>query len=120
MFASEFIFITIVLFIIYKTALSYKKNHLSKKFTFIWIFFWIIILFVLLDLQLLAKTAKLLGIGRGVDLAIYLSIITIFYLIYNLFVKIQDLEKKITKITRFHAIENVKKNNQHYGNSKSK
>jgi len=41
-----------------------------------------------------------LGIGRGVDLAIYVSVICLFYLVYKLFIKIQSLERQITLLVR--------------------
>lgn len=107
MFASQFIFVAIVLFIIYKTFGSYKKNNVSKQFIIVWLFFWTFILFILFDQQLLSGMAKIIGIGRGVDLAVYLSIILIFYIVYMLLVKIQQLENKITKIIREQAIKKI-------------
>lgn len=108
MFASQFIFVALVLFIIYKTIVSYKKNHLSKPFIILWLTFWAFVLFILFDQRLLSKMAKTIGIGRGVDLAVYFSIIIIFYVIYMLLVKIHQLENKITKIIRELAIKNIK------------
>lgn len=109
MLASQFIFITIILFIIYKTFTNYKKNHVSKQFITVWLLFWFFILFILIDQQLLSQIAYMLGIVRGVDLALYLSIIAIFYLIYLIYLKIQQLENKITKLIRNEALKKIQK-----------
>ena len=100
MFASQFIFVIIIIFIIYKTLAGYKRNRLSKYFTVVWLLLWAFILFILFDQALLSRMAQMLGIGRGVDLAVYTSVIVIFYLIYVIFTKLQEIEKKITSLVR--------------------
>lgn len=103
---------SVIIFILYKTAISYKKNKLSKIFTLIWIIFWIIPLFFILNLSVSIKLAKLIGISRGVDLIIYLSIILIFFLLYKIFTKFNEIDRKITKIIREDALNNSKKLNE--------
>ena len=51
----------------------------------------------------------MLGIGRGVDFALYVSIISLFYLIYIINLKVEKLNRDLTKIIRKIAIENEKK-----------
>lgn len=106
MYASQIIFITIILFIIYKTIRSYQKKLITKYFLLIWLSFWSLIMFILFDQNVIAEMASILGIGRGVDLAVYSSIIVLFYLIYILLIKIQELEKKITILVRRDALKN--------------
>jgi len=52
--------------------------------------------------------AKLLGIGRGVDLAIYLALIVLFYLQFRLMVRLEKNNREITKLTREKALEDKK------------
>jgi hypothetical protein len=51
--------------------------------------------------------ARWLGVGRGVDTAMYLSILTVFYLIFRSFAKIEDLDRQITKIVRANALREM-------------
>ncbi len=102
--ASQFILSSIIIFIIFKTLKSFKRGNLSKIFTIIWLFFWIIILFLIFQQGILTGIANLIGIGRGVDLAIYLSIIIIFYLIYKILEHQNNIDQKITEIIRENAI----------------
>jgi hypothetical protein len=53
--------------------------------------------------------ANFLGIGRGADLIVYLSVVVIFYLLFKIFVRINKIEKEITKVVREDAIKNVRK-----------
>lgn len=67
--------------------------------------FWIIVGGVTLSPQTTDTIAKLVGVGRGVDFIIYISIISLFYLVFRMFVKIEDVEREITKLVRKLAIE---------------
>lgn len=53
--------------------------------------------------------ARLLGIGRGVDLAVYASIVALFYLVFRVYVYIEDLRHEITKLVRTIALGESKK-----------
>ncbi len=56
-----------------------------------------------------SRVANLLGIGRGVDLIVYASIATLFYLIFRAYVLMEDIRHEITELVRKIAIENLKK-----------
>src|SRR5438477_8686369 len=49
--------------------------------------------------------AQLVGVGRGVDVVIYLSLVSIGFLILLLISKIRDLENKVTILTREVALQ---------------
>lgn len=44
--------------------------------------------------------AEIFGVGRGMDLVVFLSIIAIFYSLYRVYAKVEKLERKITQIVR--------------------
>jgi len=104
---SQVILSVIILFILLKTWNSYKLKQLSTSFFILWILLWFIGLFVIFYPGFLSKIANLLKIGRGVDLAIYVSVICLFYLIYKLFIKIQKIERQITLLVRKIAVKRI-------------
>lgn len=53
--------------------------------------------------------ANYLGIGRGVDFIIYFSIALLFYLVYRLYVFLDDIKNDIAKIIRELALKSPKK-----------
>jgi len=63
-------------------------------------------LFFIFEQTTLVRIASLMGIGRGVDFALYLLILFILYLIYSLFEKIQKIQEDLTSLARKHAILN--------------
>ena len=105
---SQIILSAIVLFILIKTFKSYRKKQMSSSFSIVWCLFWCAVLFVIYYPGFLSSIASMLGIGRGVDLAIYVSVICLFYLVYKLFIKIQSLERQITLLVRKLAVKKVK------------
>lgn len=101
---------SVILFIIYKTFISYKQNKLNIRFTFVWIIFWCLSLFIIIDQTIAITVANIIGIKRGSDLVIYLSIIIIYFLMYIVFVRLNDIEKKITRKIRKDSIKKALKN----------
>jgi len=53
--------------------------------------------------------ATRLGVTRGVDLVMYVSVIGLFYIAFKLMVKIEKLEQTITKLTREVAFKDLSK-----------
>lgn len=66
-----------------------------------WFLFWgVALTLVWLPPELLDRFGDIFGVGRGVDVLIYLSIIILFYIILKLNSKIDRLEKQLTKLVR--------------------
>lgn len=53
--------------------------------------------------------ARIVGVGRGADVVIYFSLIVIFYLIFRLYVKIEQGEGEITRLVRKLSMDDLDK-----------
>lgn len=106
---SQILLSTLIIFVITRTFIAYKKGSLSGGFTFLWIIFWLGGLFLIWQQQLAIEIAHRLGISRGVDLVIYVSLIIIFYLIYRLMVWMNEIDRKITELVRKIALKGKKR-----------
>lgn len=95
--------ILIVFRLIYK--LKIKEINLSQFFS--WLVIWLIAISIIWYPQITTYLAAKVGIGRGVDLVIYVSIIVIFYLMFRLLLKVEQIEKQITKIVRYESLKNI-------------
>ena len=110
MLASQVILSIIIIFFLLKITLNFfVKKNISSKFFIFWLILWLIGLLFINFTPLLSFLAKKLGIGRGVDLAVYTSIILIFYFLYLINVEIYELKKRIEKLVRNLALKNKKK-----------
>ncbi len=104
MLIAQITFALLVLAIVYKTIIAYKKREFLAPFTIAWLTLWLILLFFIIQPSLLINIARELGISRGVDLGIYLSIIILFYLVYKIYAKLNSLDKNLTQIIRHLAL----------------
>lgn len=103
--------ILIVLFslvAIISILLRRQKDSLGVRATAFWILFWFAVDIVVLFPNSTTILANTLGIGRGSDLILYLSILVIFLLLFRLNVKIEHMNRDVTKVVRKNTFENKK------------
>ena len=52
-------------------------------------------------------------IASGIELVVYLSVVIAFYLIFRIFVRLDRIEKNITKVVREVAIRDARETEDH-------
>ncbi|MBN2052429.1 DUF2304 family protein [Candidatus Woesearchaeota archaeon] len=96
----QIVIIIFALFAISRAVLRFKDNNLSKNELMFWVAVWVAIIILPFIPNVMTYISSIFGIGRGIDLVIYISIVVIFYLIFRLYVKIEAVEKQITLVVR--------------------
>jgi len=97
-----------ILFAVSRVILRYKDGEIHLGALIFWLFVWASAVLVVITPNQTTKFAKLLGIGRGADIIIYLSLALIFYLVFRLHVLIENLETRISQLIRQVALKDVK------------
>ena len=105
----KIVLILFILFVISKVALRYKDKVISLQEFILWTIFWFGVSFVVIFPELTSIVANWLGVGRGVDLVIYISVLILFYLVFRTLVRLDKIEKDITKIVRELALKDQNK-----------
>lgn len=100
----QIFFALFALFAIISVFKRKKTGELGKRGSFFWILFWLSILTAVLWPESTTVLANALGIGRGADFVLYLSIMVIFYLLFRLHIKIESISRDITKVVRKEAL----------------
>ena len=101
--------IAFALFALSRALLRYKDKKISlREFSF-WSVIWIGIMVLSVFPEALSTISKYFGIERPIDLVVYGSIVLLFYLIFRLYVRIEQTDQSITKLVRMIAIERGKK-----------
>ena len=90
--------IAIILFI--KTFHGYSKKDLEMGELVLWGTAWLSLLVLALNPGISSYFAKALGVERGTDLIVYLSIIALFYLVYAIYKRVDKQDKEITRLVR--------------------
>jgi hypothetical protein len=91
--------------------LSWKAgsaHRMSMRGRSVWAVLWILALGIVWVPESANYVANQLGIGRGADVIIYLTIPFLFFLIFKLHIKISELESHITTVVREQSIRNSK------------
>lgn len=82
----------------------YRKDINIREFLF-WLIFWALALLVALWPDLTNKLAHKLDIGRGADMILYFSILGLVYAVFRIFVKIEKMERDISKVVQAKALQ---------------
>ncbi len=92
-----------------RAILRFKDGSMRFGELALWSLIWIAVIVVAIVPGLASSIANVLGIQRGIDVAVYSAIILLLYLIFRLYVRIDNLEHETTKLVRELAIKRVKK-----------
>ncbi|KKU92417.1 MAG: hypothetical protein UY21_C0001G0040 [Microgenomates group bacterium GW2011_GWA1_48_10] len=96
-----------LLFALSRVILRFRGGQLSPLEFAFWSILFVAAIFGIFLPEQTSQLAKILGIGRGADLVVYVSIVIIFYLVFRLYIMIENLRHEITEIVRKIALENV-------------
>lgn len=89
--------------------LRMREGSIGMGMFIFWVAVWGLALLAVVSPGLTTTLANKLGIGRGVDAAIYISIVLLFYLNFRSNVMLENLRHEITKLTREVALDREQK-----------
>lgn len=88
--------------------LRYRQRRLGALSFLLWLLLWGAIGAVILFPNTTVVVARFVGIGRGADLVLYLSVMLNFYFIFRLVVRLDLIDREITQIVRNLALREEK------------
>ena len=101
----QILLLAIIAGIIYKTWKKRRAAAITVQEFFLWTVFWLLGAGLVLFPEITQRVARFVGIGRGVDLVIYISLTLLFFGLFYVLVRLERLERDVTKITRKMALE---------------
>ncbi|MFA5047537.1 MAG: DUF2304 domain-containing protein [Patescibacteria group bacterium] len=101
----KIILLIIVAIIVLRLIFRFKGKDLDVLAFISWLAIWVLAAVIVVFPELTSFIASRVGIGRGADLVVYLSIIFIFYLLFRLLLRLERIEKNITQITSHLALK---------------
>jgi small membrane protein len=94
------------IFALSRVLKNIKSKNKDKIGMLFWIIFWITIIFVTLFPGLIDSLFLFIGIESATEAGLYGMMILLAYMIFRMYIKIEETERKITKIVRTIAIKN--------------
>jgi len=105
----SFIAIVIILFFLSRTFWQKQKGELTKNEFIFWLAFWVLALLLILNLKFLDRLFATWGFSSSaIQVLLYLAVTLLFYFIFRLRLRLQQIEKNITKIVEHLAINKKK------------
>jgi len=95
----QFVFLLFIAVSLYRIVGKIKSGQLNFKESFIWVFAWVFGAIIIFDPALSIKISNIFGIGRGADLIVYSSVILLYYISYKVYLKIDNLQKKLKELS---------------------
>lgn len=105
----QLLLIIFFLFAIIKVVARFRSGDITWGWTLFWALFWLLAGTVVLLPNITMPLARLFGVARGSDLIVYLAVALLFYLYFRMMVKIDRLDRNITKIARLVALDTKEK-----------
>jgi len=105
----QLVFILFSLFVISQAFRRRKHGLLSTPGMLFWVVLWLSAIGSVLYPDITQVIASYFGIGRGTDFVVYSAFAIMFFVLFRLHIKIESLQRDITKIVRKDALEEVQK-----------
>lgn len=77
-----------------------QKGSLTPRASLFWVLFWFAVAGAVIRPDSIQMIARTFGIGRGSDFVLYISVITLFFLVFRLHIKIEKINRDVTKVVR--------------------
>lgn len=101
----QIVLILFFILAIISTIFRFRSGQVSRGRLLILCLFWLLAVVVVIIPNSTNYLAGLVGIGRGADLIIYLSLALLFFINFNFFVKLEKANREITELTRALALK---------------
>jgi len=108
----QIVLILFALFAISRVILRAKEKIISFQVAFFWTLIWLGALIIVVLPGTTTRLASYFGVGRGVDVIVYISLALLFYLVFRILVMIEDLRHEITQLVRIIALQKSFKGKQ--------
>lgn len=99
----------VILFFIWNIWAKRARQLLTTGESIGWTFFWMLACGVLWVPESTSRLADILGIGRGADVVLYFGMVILFYMVFRVYVRIEKIERDITKVVRKIALDEFQK-----------
>ena len=102
----QIIALLVIVFFLTRLFWQRKNKQVRGMEFFFWFIFWFLSALIIVFIKKIDVLAANFGFSAtGIDVLLYLSVAVLFYLIFRLRIKLEKIDKEITKIVREIAIK---------------
>jgi hypothetical protein len=101
----QIVVVVFALFAWSRAMLRLKDREISLGEFLFWSVIWVAVIVTSLLPQTANMVSKFFGISRPIDLAVYVSILLLFYLVFRIYVNLEKQNQAMTKLVREIAVK---------------
>lgn len=102
------ILVTILaIFVLGRVIFRFRKAALGRAELVLWSLFWIVVIVLVWNPGATNFIAGFLGVGRGADAVFYISIMILFYMIFRLYGKMENIEHRLSELVKKIALRDI-------------
>jgi hypothetical protein len=113
MSAIQIVLVAFAAFALTRVVLRFRRGGLPFVHLALWSVFWLAVIVAVVQPETTSRVARFLGVGRGADVVTYLALVLLFYLLFRMFGKLEDLERQITRVVRAAALKDLDEQVKH-------
>ena len=99
----------VALFGLFGTLRRFKKGTIGRLELVVWLILWAGVGGLIWNPNVTNLIAGFLGVGRGADAVFYIAIVALFYTIFRLHGKIENLEHQLSELVKKIALKDLDK-----------
>ena len=103
----QIVLVCFAVFMLSRVFLRFRRGGVSFLRMALWILLWSGVIVAAIYPNSTMALAHLVGVGRGADAVMYAGLLLLFYLLFRMFGKLEDLERQITKVVRAAALKDL-------------
>lgn len=97
-----------LLYLSAQTLRGLLRSQIRKRVAALWLSLWLGTASALLWPKLTVVVAKRMGIGRGADLVLYISVVLMLVGFFYIYTRFRRLDRQLTQLVRSLAVESAK------------
>lgn len=105
----QIILLLFIVFALSRVILRLREKVIPLGTAVFWSILWLTAFAGILSPQTTTRIAGYFGVGRGVDVIVYISLALLFYLVFRTYVMVEDIRHEITEIIRTVALQKTSK-----------
>jgi small membrane protein len=105
----QLILLVFIIFAASRAFIQFRGGTIRFAALSFWLLIWVVAIIAIFFPGETTALARVLGIGRGVDVIIYSSIAILFYLVFRLHVYLEDIRSQLSSLIREVSLKEVKK-----------
>lgn len=103
----QIVVLPIVAILFVERAAAVARGRIPRRVAVFWMLLWLAAGIAVTWPDLTTKIANVFGIGKGINLVVYFSVLFMFIGFYNMYVRLRRLDANITLLVRHLAVTNA-------------